>query len=838
MAALVPSFFLHKQFIKMNYKKIIVSTAICCCLVFCTLASFAQNTKNPYDNLLPKPQIVKNDSDGSSATCFTINEKTVIVCKNKFLAGYLKDHLQNLNYNLQVIYKNRVPDKCAGSYILIKENDKTLAPDNENAIKEGYRLKVDKTGITIIGTDYGGMFNGIQTLLQLFPSNVYKAKGYYYYAALANGATPVDRFVKGPLTKCSVPSGEIIDWPLYNYRGMMLDVSRTFRPAEDIYQYLDWLAYNKINKFHWHLTDDQGWRIEIKNYPELTAKGAWRGPGEAYKSCFGSGNKRYGGYYTQEQIKSIVKYAAERNIEVIPEIDLPGHSGSVAVSYPDIVCRQPENGDIKTDDNNNDFSKEIWCVAKEENYKMLDGIFKEMSKMFPSKIMNIGGDEVNHTNWKNCPDCQALIAQKGLKDEFGLHNYFVKRLNDIAGKYGKVLAGWEEIIKTGDLNPGTTVYIWHSTSPAKDAVAGHYPTVLQVGEYSYFDMKHTKLERGHNWAGLVPTDKTYSLNAAEFATPVDNGKSPEENSTDFKKYVMGLQGGLWEELGNRPVNFVEYQTFPRLCALSEVAWGTSKKTDGTPNWEDFKRRLTGAHYDRMSHMGIRYRIAYPNVTVHNADNDTIITAYNDSISNYKLVAEQPYADAVIKYAIVAPETAADGIRGQTDTTNYKYVYAEPIITKHPDTYRFATFASDTLHSIGVAQMSMPLHKYLTPKFSVESNKGLLKENSFNDLADYNPKTTMYLDGRGHNGDYVKITFDEPFECHAIDITTGSDFINFYGITEGYAEYSSDGEHYTGKVDFDCQRAVLLPKEQVKSIRIVLTGDSDSYKVGIQDLKIF
>ena len=838
MAALVPSFFLHKQFIKMNYKKIIVSTEICCCLVFCTLASFAQNTKNPYDNLLPKPQIVKNDSDGSSATYFTINEKTVIVCKNKFLAGYLKDHLQNLNYNLQVIYKNRVPNKCAGSYILIKENDKTLAPDNENAIKEGYRLKVDKTGITIIGTDYGGMFNGIQTLLQLFPSNVYKAKGYYYYAALANGATPVDRFVKGPLTKCSVPSGEIIDWPLYNYRGMMLDVSRTFRPAEDIYQYLDWLAYNKINKFHWHLTDDQGWRIEIKNYPELTAKGAWRGPGEAYKSCFGSGNKRYGGYYTQEQIKSIVKYAAERNIEVIPEIDLPGHSGSVADSYPDIVCRQPENGDIKTDDNNNDFSKEIWCVAKEENYKMLDGIFKEMSKMFPSKIMNIGGDEVNHTNWKNCPDCQALIAQKGLKDEFGLHNYFVKRLNDIAGKYGKVLAGWEEIIKTGDLNPGTTVYIWHSTSPAKEAVAGHYPTVLQVGEYSYFDMKHTKLERGHNWAGLVPTDKTYSLNAAEFATPVDNGKSPEENSTDFKKYVMGLQGGLWEELGNRPVNFVEYQTFPRLCALSVVAWGTSKKTDGTPNWEDFKRRLTGAHYDRMSHMGIRYRIAYPNVTVHNADNDTIITAYNDSISNYKLVAEQPYADAVIKYAIVAPETAADGIRGQTDTTNYKYVYAEPIITKHPDTYRFATFASDTLHSIGVAQMSMPLHKYLTPKFSVESNKGLLKENSFNDLADYNPKTTMYLDGRGHNGDYVKITFDEPFECHAIDITTGSDFINFYGITEGYAEYSSDGEHYTGKVDFDCQRAVLLPKEQVKSIRIVLTGDSDSYKVGIQDLKIF
>ena len=240
----------------------------------------------------------------------------------------------------------------------------------------------------------------------------------------------------------------------------------------------------------------------------------------------------------------------------------------------------------------------------------------------------------------------------------------------------------------------------------------------------------------------------------------------------------------------------------------------------------------------MSHMGIRYRVIYPNVTAHNADNDTIITAYNDSISNYKLVAEQPYAGAIIKYAIVAPETAADGVRGQADTTNYKYIYTEPIITKNPDTYRFATFASDTLHSIGVAQMSMPLHKYLTPKFSVESNKGLFKESSFNDLTDYSPKTTMFLDGRGHNGDYVKITFDEPLECHAIDIITGSDIINFYGITEGYAEYSADGVNYTGKVNFDCQRAVLLPKDKVKSVRIVLTGDSDSYKVGIQDLNIF
>src|SRR5574344_712249 len=822
----------------MNYKKNIVSAAIYCCLAFCSMTSFAQSTKNPYGNLLPKPQIVKNDSAASSATDFTLNEQTVIICKNKFLAGYLKDHRQNLNCNLQLVYKNRVPRKFAGNYIFIKEDDKTLIPENENAVKEGYRLKVEKNGITLTGTDYGGMFNGIQTLLQLLPSNVYKAKGLNYYMHLAEGATTSDSFIQGPLTKCNIPSGEIIDWPLYNYRGMMLDVSRTFRPAEEIYQYLDWLAYNKINKFHWHLTDDQGWRIALTSYPQLTAKGAGRGPVAAYKSSVGAGNERYGGYYTQAQSKGIVKYAAERNIEVIPEIDLPGHSGSVAVSYPDIVCRQPESGDVKTDAHNSEFSKEIWCVAKEENYKMLDGILKEMSKMFPSKIMNIGGDEVNHTNWKNCPDCQALIAQKNLKDEFGLHNYFVKRLNDIAGKYGKVLAGWEEIIKTGDLNPGTTVYIWHSTSPAKDAVAGHYPTVLQVGAFSYFDMKYTKLERGHNWAGLVPTDKAYSLNAAEIATPVNNGKSPEENGADFQKYVIGLQGGLWEELGNRPINFIEYQTFPRLCALSEVAWGTSKKTDGTPNWEDFKRRLTGSHYDRMSHMGIRYRVIYPNVTAHNADNDTIITAYNDSISNYKLVAEQPYAGAIIKYAIVAPETAADGVRGQADTTNYKYIYTEPIITKNPDTYRFATFASDTLHSIGVAQMSMPLHKYLTPKFSVESNKGLFKESSFNDLTDYSTKTIMFLDGRGHNGDYVKINFDEPLECHAIDIITGSDIINFYGITEGYAEYSADGVNYTGKVNFDCQRAVLLPKDKVKSVRIVLTGDSDSYKVGIQDLNIF
>lgn len=820
-------------------KNYLTALCLCCALSFCFTGAQAQGQINEsWNNLLPRPKIVRLSPQNGAEDSFVLNSGTVIVCKNKFLASYLKDHLQNLNYNPQIVYKNRVPRKFAGNYIFIKENDKTLIPENENAVKEGYRLKVEKNGITLTGTDYGGMFNGIQTLLQLLPPNVYKDKGLNYYINLAEGATASDRFVQGPLTKCNIPSGEIIDWPLYNYRGMMLDVSRTFRPAEEIYQYLDWLAYNKINKFHWHLTDDQGWRIEIKSYPELMAKGAWRGPGEAYKSCFGSGNKRYGGYYTQEQIKGIVKYAAERNIEIIPEIDMPGHSGSVAVSYPDIICRQPEEGDIKKDTKNGEFSKEIWCVAKEDNYKMLDGILKEMSKMFPSKIMNIGGDEVNHTNWKNCPDCQALIQKEGLKDEFGLHNYFVKRLNGIAEKYGKVLAGWEEIINTGDLNPETTVYIWHSTHPAKDAVAGHYPTILQVGAFAYFDMKHTKLERGHNWAGLVPTDKTYSLDAAAIATPVNNGKSEEENTADFNKYVKGLQGGLWEELGNRPVNFVEYQTFPRLCALSEVAWGKTDASGNTSTWEDFKGRLTRAHYKRMSNMGIRYRVVYPNVMVHNVDNDTVITNYNDAIKQYKLVAEKPYDGAVIKYAIVAPETAADGVRGQADTTVYKYLYTEPIITENPDNYRFTTFASDTLHSIGVAQMSMPLHKYITPSFTVTSNKDLMEGSTFDNLTDYNPKTTLFLAGRGHSGDYVTITFDDPVECHAIDMVTGSDIINFYGITEGYAEYSSDGINYTGKATFDCQRAVLLPKDKVKSVRIVLTGDSDSYKVGIQDLKIF
>lgn len=829
----------------MQLKKLSGTIALCFALLLPATVVFAQN---PYKQIIPLPKY--SEQKVGSTVPFTLNSETVIVCKNKFLGSYLQARIKNiLGTNIAVVNKNKVPKSIKGSCIIITEKndyasfakripgiDVKSFNDSSADKKEFYTLNVTPDIILIAGNDYGGMFNAIQTLLQLLPPQVYNFNNAVYSA------------------KTVIPQGRVTDWPKYNYRGYMLDVSRTFTAFPEILEYLDWMSYNKINRFHWHLTDDEGWRIEIKKYPLLTEKGAWRGPGEIRQSCFGSGNKRYGGFYTQEQIKYAVKYAAERNIEIIPEIETPGHSTIIASCYPEIVCNVPEGGDLK-EGANSSFSKSIWCVAKENNYKILDGIIKEVAKLFPSKTLNIGGDEVNHTNWENCIDCQNLIKEKGYKDSYDLHNYFVRRLETIVKKYGKTMAGWEELVQTGDLDPKTMVYIWHGAKEARAAVGGHHPCVMMVGKHEYIDMKQSLIERGHNWAApVVPLDSSYSMDVAKIATPENNGKTQEENNADMEKYVIGVQAGLWMESGNRPINYAEYQTYPRLCALAEIGWGSAEVAGGKSDFQNFFRRLSHSHFKRMNNMGIRYRVQYPAVTL-----DTLKCAgkcteqctehKEDTCSNsckedkthiYKLTATNPYSasDAVIKYAIVAPETSADGLRGEPDTTNYKYIYRDPIITDKPDTYRFATFVSDTLHSIGVAQMTAPLHNYLKPEMTVESNKPLKKDYTYDMLKDFDPKTVCYFTGRGHKGDYFLFNFKEPVECSTIEIISGRLSTDYYGITNGYVEYSYDGENYIKGGDFFCNKAVAKPKEKVKSLRIVITDECDSYQIAVQDLRIY
>lgn len=640
--------------------------------------------------------------------------------------------------------------------------------------KEGYRLDVLPDKISIVAADKAGAFYGVQTLFQLMPPEIY-GEG-------------------GCKSKVSVPCVAVKDWPRFGYRGAGLDVSRTFFPIETIYDMLDWISYHKLNVFHWHITDDNGWRIEIKKYPLLTEKGAWRGPDEVLPPAYGSGNKRYGGFYTQDEIRKVVEYAAERNIEIIPEIDLPGHSKAVIECYPEVGCTNKNKTMSVNGEVNN-----VWCVGNEKSYEMIEDIVAELVELFPSDKLHLGGDEVNMDNWKNCPHCQAFMRKMGMKEEIELQNYFVRRMEKIANKYGKVLVGWDEIINGGDLEPSTVVYGWGSMKRGANAVKKGQPTVFLPGQYCYMDMKQSKYERGHSWAAIVTLDSTYKIDPVAMC-----GFTPEE-----EKLVLGVQANLWCELLDRPARFLEYQFFPRLCALAEAAWTMTELKD----YNNFWNRITSTHYDRMDNMGIKFRLPFPEVV------------YEENT----LKVTPPYDGAVIRYTTDASEP-----------TPSSAVWKGDIHTKEPEKYRFATFYKDHNQSVAVGASNIELYHYLTPEVSIESS---YKESETNrsfpmsNITSYNMDKYWRVNRRSQAGDYVLYTFKEPVECGKITVETGVPNITFYSCTEGHVEYSYNGKDFIKGDDFVYGISVIRPEEEVKAVKVVFTGMSDGLITAFQNLRI-
>lgn len=725
--------------------------------VLMALAPVVSTAQEGKLNLVPLPQKVQENSG-----VFVIDNNVSICGNATFEIGYLKEKIE----------------KSSGIKIQKGENgtrkiEINITPSAQTK-GEGYQLDVTPDRITITASDKGGAFYGVQTLMQLMPSAIYGTKEGW--------------------EKWEVPCVEITDYPRFSYRGTHLDVSRTFFPEETVYNLLDWMSYHKLNKFHWHITDDNGWRLEIKKYPDLTRKGAWRGPDEVLPPSYGSGNKRYGGYYTQEQIKKIIKYAADRNIEIIPELDMPGHSKAVISTYPQTGCTNEKtflsvNGEVQN----------VWCVGNEDNYKMLDNIIKEVAALFPSKTIHIGGDEVNMDNWKNCPHCQELMKKEGMKSEIELLNYFVRKLEGIVNKYGKVMAGWDEILDGGELKPSTTVYAWKSIKRGIESVKKGKPTVFMVGEYCYFDMKQTPAERGHNWAGIVTLDKTYSLD------PIGAlNLTPEE-----EKLVLGPQGALWTELLNRPARFLEYQYFPRLCALAEVGWTNKEFKD----YNNFFTRLTKTHYERMHHMGIAFRLPYPEVI------------YENNTLKVKL----PYDWAVVRYT-------TDG----TEPTASSNVYTGDIVTFEPENFRFATFYRDYNKSITVGASNIDLYNYLTPEVDITSSykaEETHKNYPVSNAKNYNFNKHWRVDRRSQAGDWVLYTFKEPVECGKITVESGIPNITFYSVTYGHVEYSYNGTDFIKGDEFVNGIAVIKPQQKVKAVKICVTGMSDALATCFQNLKI-
>ncbi len=423
-----------------------------------------------------------------------------------------------------------------------------LKLDSEIQEEEGYRLKVSYDQIEISGKTPQGVFYGIQSLRLLMPPSA-----------------EVEQ-----VESLTIPAVEIEDAPQFSYRGMHLDVGRHIFPVEFIKKYVDLLALHKMNRFHWHLTEDQGWRIEIKKYPKLTEIGSVRKGTMVEKNWDENDGKEYGGFYTQEEVKEIVAYAAARHITIIPEIEMPGHATAALAAYPELG-----NGtgpyEVETK----------WGVfptifaPKEETFEFLEDVLTEVMELFPSEYIHIGGDEAPKKEWEESAQAQAVIKREGLKDEHELQSYFIQRIEKFLNENGRQIIGWDEILE-GGLAPNATVMSWRGSKGGIEAAKQGHDVVMTPNDHLYFDYYQSKNEdEPLGIGGFVPVEKVYSFN------PV-----PEELSEEEAKHILGAQANLWTEY-IKTTDHVEYMVLPRLTALSEVNWTPSAKKD----WEGFLSRL-------------------------------------------------------------------------------------------------------------------------------------------------------------------------------------------------------------------------------------------------------
>ena len=444
-----------------------------------------------------------------------------------------------------------------------KESKKIVFTSNDTiSNEEGYELKIEENSILIASKNSKGAFYAVQSLLQLMP-------------------------IKSNGLAIAIPCLELQDEPQFKYRGMHLDVGRHFFSVDFIKKYIDLIARLKMNTFHWHLTEDQGWRIEIKKYPKLQEIAAFRNEtlvGHYNDQPHKFDGKKYGGFYTQEQIKEVVAYANTRQVTIIPEIEMPGHSQAAIAAYPSLGCTG-EQVEVATKWG---VFNEVYC-PKESTFKFLEDVIDEVVALFPGKYIHIGGDEAPKTNWKKCAHCQKLIKEKGLKNEHGLQSYFIARMEKYINTKGKQIIGWDEILE-GGLAPNATVMSWRGTSGAVEAAKEGHDVILTPGSHCYFD--HYQADNENEplaIGGFLPLEKVYHFN------PI-----PEELTDKEATYVLGAQGNVWTEYMQTEKQ-VEYMANPRAVALSEVLWSSPKHK----NYSDFIHRLE-QYQKRLDQLEVNY----------------------------------------------------------------------------------------------------------------------------------------------------------------------------------------------------------------------------------------
>ncbi|SHF60129.1 hexosaminidase [Arenibacter palladensis] len=511
-------------------------------------------------HFVPQPESVSFTDDA-----FVLDKNTKVVVPKKFqgvLIPYLAEKFyKDLGLNLTYSYRN--PE--VGEKHILFRLDKSLSVRDE-----GYLLEVQPESIVVTAKDYAGLFNGFQTLRQTFP--------------LQNSGT------------VKVLGMTVKDNPRFGWRGIMLDVSRHFQPKEFILKQIDVLSSYKVNKFHWHLTDDQGWRIEIKKYPNLTEKGAWRADrtGVSWwqrEKATAEEPKTVGGFYTQEDIKEVIAYAKVRNVEIIPEIDVPGHSKALVASYPHLFCYDESDANFevavggKAPDN-------AVCAGKDTTYEFLEGVIEEVAALFPSKYLHIGGDECNKSNWKKCPYCQGVKTENNLKDEEELQSYFIQKVHKIVKAQNKTMIGWDEIL-SGQGAPGATIMAWRrgGHNPQITAPQNAYPTIMTSYKYMYLSQVQGPTQMEPEGPKVVlPLSKVYAHE------PIPAELTPEEVNK-----VLGNEACLWGEF-TPTQEHCEYMLYPRALASAEVSWSAPNVKD----WERFQTALEDSHFKRLEREQVNY----------------------------------------------------------------------------------------------------------------------------------------------------------------------------------------------------------------------------------------
>ncbi|WP_266367060.1 glycoside hydrolase family 20 protein [Tellurirhabdus rosea] len=531
-------------------------------LIFLFFSSSVLAQENQY-NLIPFPARFSG-KDGR----FTVTAATKVVVEPKnaaqlsaaaLLAGPLKTAA-----GLPVTVATTSPALSKGKHIFFR------AHKAGRCGPEGYVLNVSPDRVVIEAETPKGYFYGVQTALQLLPAEIFSR---------STSAT----------TAWTMPACDILDRPRYGYRGLMLDAGRYFMPVSFVKKFIDLIALHKMNTFHWHLTEDQGWRIEIKKYPKLTQIGSKRREtlvghlSENYPQKFDG--QEYGGFYTQEQIKDVVRYAAARHVTIIPEIELPGHATAALAAYPELSCDPTKPYQVATSWGVKD---DIFCPT-EPTFTFLQNVLTEVMALFPGKYIHIGGDEVPKTAWKKSPAAQDLMKKLKLKNEDELQSYFIRRIGQFVASKGKAIIGWDEILE-GGLAPNAAVMSWRGTKGGIEAARQKHNVIMTPSEFVYLDYyQGNPAQEPLAIGGYLPIEKVYSFEP-----------TPAELTPEQQKYILGVQGNVWTEYISTPQQ-AEYMAFPRAVAIAEIGW----IPQGPRNFEDFAVRLK-EHQKRLGYLNVNY----------------------------------------------------------------------------------------------------------------------------------------------------------------------------------------------------------------------------------------